>query len=284
MKRALIYSVIIITVVVLCAAVLLNFFVPRFVETEYGIDKMPNDVKKVVALVDSLGGETAIACIDGEVEVLPERNWRLYILPIYKGNVNGEVVRGRKGEPITLNFQSFSDKRHGGWRRTEITVDGRTYEGYIQTSALKKMYLDYVESSGGQEEFLQVTGKKLSPSSAKEIVRSIDRQIFELGIWDPADYPVNDQLIWKIITIGSVSLIIGIMILSVILEAWKEKRIYEEYLQIRNEESMERWLELYGNLPQFSSLRDSGIRDEYRYIIYKRSLRQIIVDMFKPVK
>jgi len=124
----------------------------------------------------------------------------------------------------------------------------------------------------------------LNKKSAKQVIRSIDKQIFDYGIWNPADYPLNEQLIWRAITIGSICLILGIMVLSVILETRKEKRIYEEYLQIWNEESMERWLELYGNLTQFRSLKESGIRDEYRYIIYKRSLRQIIVDMFRPVK
>ena len=284
MKKVLIYSILLISVVALCTAVFLGFLVPQFSHKDYGNQQLPNDVSSLTNFVESLGGNVQIPCVEDSVEIIPVKNWTLYVLPIYKGNENGEVASGRKGEPITLNFQSFSDKRHGGWRKTEISVGNRTYEGYIETSALTKMYLDYIESTGSQQAFEQVTGKVLSRSSAKEVIRSIDKQVFELGIWDPADYPVNEQLIWKIITTGSVSLILGLMILSVILEARREQRIYEEYLQVWNEESMERWLVLYGNLPQFRSLRESGIQNEYRYIIYKRSLRQIIMDMFKPVK
>ena len=284
MKKALIYSFLLITVVVLCTAVFLGFFVPQFTLQDYGNRQQPNDVLAAADYIESLGGNVQIPCVEDFVEIIPDKSWTLYILPIYKGNENAEVASGRKGEPISLNFQSFSDKRHGGWRKTEIIAGGRTYEGYIKTSALTRMYLNYVESSGLQIEFENLTGNELNYNSAKQAIRSIDKQIFDYGLWNPADYPLNEQLIWKVITIGSICLILGIMVLSIILEAWKEKRIYEEYLQIWNEESMERWLELYGNLPQFRSLRESGIRDEYRYIIYKRSLKQIIVDMFKPVK
>ena len=284
MKKALIYSFLLITVVVLCTAVFLGFFVPQFTPQDYGNRQQPNDVSAAADYIESLGGNVQIPCVEDFVEIIPDKSWTLYILPIYKGNENAEVASGRKGEPISLNFQSFSDKRHGGWRKNEIISGGRTYEGYIKTSALTRMYLNYVKSSGLQIEFENLTGNELNYKSAKQVIRSIDKQIFDYGLWNPADYPLNEQLIWKVITIGSICLILGIMVLSIILEAWKEKRIYEEYLQIWNEESMERWLELYGNLPQFRSLRESGIRDEYRYIIYKRSLKQIIVDMFKPVK
>ncbi|MBE6991165.1 MAG: hypothetical protein E7430_01120 [Ruminococcaceae bacterium] len=284
MKKALIYSFLLITVVVLCMAVFLSFFVPQFSPLDHGNQQQFNDVSAVADFIESLGVKVQIPCVEDSVEIIPDKNWKLYILPIYKGNENAEVARGRKGEPITLNFQSFSDKRHGGWRKTEITVGTRTYEGYIETSALARMYLNYIESSGLQDEFEKLTGNVLNKKSAKQVIRSIDKQIFDYGIWNPADYPLNEQLIWRAITIGSICLILGIMVLSVILETRKEKRIYEEYLQIWNEESMERWLELYGNLTQFRSLKESGIRDEYRYIIYKRSLRQIIVDMFRPVK
>lgn len=283
MKKALVYCIPVIAVVVIFAAVFLSFLVPQFEQKDNGVETQPNDVKKVSALVGSLGGNTALPCVEDEVEIIPNRNWVLYILPVYEGNKNGEVVSGRKGEPITLNFQSFSDKRHGGWRKTEIIVGGRTYEGYIKTSALTKMYMDYLRSIGAEGEFELLTGNELTQRTAKETIRSIDKQIFDFGIWDPADYPLNDQLIWKVIIVSSICLLLGMMVLNVILEFRQEQRIYQEYLQVWNEESMERWMELYGNLPQFRSLRESGIRDEYRYIIYKRSLRQIILDMFKPV-
>lgn len=63
----------------------------------------------------------------------------------------------------------------------------------------------------------------------------------------------------------------------------KERALCNEYLYAWNTESFERWKSLYGNLPQFSSLKDSGIREDYRRLMVKPTLGVKIKESFAPI-
>lgn len=189
----------------------------------------------------------------------------------------------KKGETLSCDFISWSGDRGGGERHVMLRYDGKLREVTIPYKLAAKLYIAALEQNGLSEQFRQETGEKLGYRSAREALRGIDRQIFELGLYIPRDYPYDraafDGLI--LLTGGSVSLIL--LVLLAVLPQLIEYLRYQAFLVEYNKESSRRWRDVEGKLPQFVSLQENADGGKPIPVYQPPGFVKRLKKMFSPV-
>ena len=189
----------------------------------------------------------------------------------------------KKGETLSCDFISWSGDRGGGERYVMLRYDGKLREATIPHKLAAKLYIAALEQNGLSEQFMQETGEKLSYRSAREALRGIDRQIFELGLYIPRDYPYDraafDGLI--LLTGGSISLVL--LVLLAVLPQLIEYLRYQAFLVEYNKENSRRWKHVEGNLPQFVSLQENADGGKPTPVYEPPGFVERIKKLFSPV-
>lgn len=276
MKKSLIPLVIsIVLVIVLQAGLFIFSRLPMF---NYVNDpsmefKAASHVRENLKQMEQWGLDTHIACVSDQSFAAP-KSMKL----VNMWDVKLEI---RRGDRISTDFVSYSIGGFDGTRYLRIVADGKEYFGHLESGQVLKLYMAYIEENGLEEQFQQETGNKFSKSAARRELKEIDRQLFQMGILEAQEWPVNLERIKNIVLIICILLPIAGLVASTLVNYAGEAAEYNEYLTEWNEESSQRWDNVSGELPQFESLRASGIREEYRW--RKRSFWESFKDLFKPV-
>lgn len=276
MKKSLIPLVIsILLVIILQAGMWVFSRLPMF---DYVDDpsmelKGGSRVQENLRHIEEWGLDTHIACASDQSFAAPA-SMELVNMWDVKLNI-------RRGDRISTDFVSYSMGGFDGTRYLKIISDGKEYFGHLGSGQVLKLYMAYIEELGLEEQFQQETGEKFSRSAARRELKEIDRQLFQLGILEAQEWPVNLVKIKNIVLIICIFLPIAGLAASALVNYAGEAAEYGEYLTEWNEESAQRWDSVSGELPQFESLRASGMRDEYRW--RKRSFWESLKELFKPV-
>lgn len=169
----------------------------------------------------------------------------------------GQDTKVRWREQLSCDFACWSGDHGRGIRYLTITYDGKTQEVSVPPKTAGNLYFAALKQNGLEDRFLQETGEKLRRSTARDALRSVDRQIFDLGIYAPADYPFDRDGFQT--SMGMVVLLapLGTLILLMLLPELVRYLQYRAWLSEYNREHRESWDQLAGELPQFVSLRES---------------------------
>lgn len=164
----------------------------------------------------------------------------------------------RKGETLTCDFISWSPDRGSDGRHLTVTYDGKAREVVVPRKLAAKLYIAALEQNGLSEQFRQETGTALGYRSAREVLRGIDRQIYDLGLYFPRDYPYDRDAFQGLLLLtgGSISLVV--LVLLAVLPQLVEYLQYQAFLVEYNKENSRRWKRVEGNLPQFVSLQENA--------------------------
>lgn len=230
-------------------------------------------VRENLMLLEDFGLDTHIACASDQSFAAPASMELI--------NMWDVKLSIRRGDKIATDFVSYSMGGFDGTRYLRIISDGKEYFGYLESGQVLKLYMAYIEEHGLEEQFQQETGSKFSKSAARRELKEIDRQLFQMGILEAQEWPVNLEKIKNIVLIICIFLPVAGLVTSALVNYAGETAEYNEYLTEWNQESAQRWDSVSGDLPQFESLRASGVRDEYRW--RKRSFWDSLKDLFKPV-
>ena len=186
------------------------------------------------------------------------------------------------GDTLESDFVTWS---HDFFRErmVQITINGRKSSLKLSTWQLTRLYISALKQNGLQEQFQADTGKSLNYFSAKKAIKQLDKTLFEQGIHKAYDYPYDRR---------RVSLIMGLCVMFAIpisgllltlISLCGESVQYHIWLKQYNKEHTANWEKLSGNLPQFVSLQESGLKDPVP-IHRKLRLRERFVNLFRPVR
>ena len=167
-----------------------------------------------------------------------------------------------KGTQVTCDFVVWSKSTGDGSNSYRITVivDGEALDATMRRRDVAAMYKAALEQNGLADQFLADTGEPLNSRSAKKALHAINRQLYSLGIYLPAGYPYNNEGLVRILLLGiplAPVLAFGMGAIYLYLRAAQADRAY---FQAYNAEHIASWNQKAGQLPQFESLTQSGIR------------------------
>lgn len=172
----------------------------------------------------------------------------------------GQTTKVRWREQLACDFVSWSGDHGRGIRYLTITYDGKTRQVSVPPKVAGNLYLAALKQNGLEDRFLQETGEKLRRGTARDALRSVDRQIFELGIYAPADYPFDRDGLRTSMGMAILLAPLGMLLLLMLLPDLLRYLEYRAWLSEYNREHQESWEQMAGELPQFVSLRESGER------------------------
>ena len=144
------------------------------------------------------------------------------------------------------------------------------------------LYMSYIRDNGLEEQFRAETGMRFTRRNAWKALQTIDRQLYDLGILQALDYPINWYHLKVAVILTCCALPFAAMFLLALLVYLSQRRAYNAYLRQYNAEHMENWDEKAGQLPQFESLAQSGIRGPGPYS--KPNMQEVFRAIFQPVK
>lgn len=170
----------------------------------------------------------------------------------------GQSTKVHWRETLSCDFVSWSGDRGRGVRYLTITYDGKTREVGVPPKTAGNLYLAALKQNGLEDRFMQETGEKLSRSSAREALRNVDRQIFDLGIYAPVDYPFDRSGFQNSMGMLMFLAPLGALLLILLLPELQRYLEYRAWLSRYNREHRENWDQIAGDLPQFVSLRENA--------------------------
>lgn len=189
-----------------------------------------------------------------------------------------------KGDQVTTDFVTYSSRNmYRSTRAMVITVNGREHDIRVSARDMARLYMAALEQNDLTETFRTEFGKKLSYNNAREALRTIDRQLYQRGVTNPMDYPF-DKYFWKGLLEVSVYLApVALVALSILLSFGFQQHQYHTWLRQYNREHCENWDTIAGTLPQFKSLRSSGLNMAPKEPQKKPTLIDAIKNIFKPI-
>lgn len=192
-------------------------------------------------------------------------------------------TRVRKGETLSCDFVSWSADRGKSRRYLQITYNGKLRDVALPPKLAAKLYMAALEQNGLSEQFRQETGETLGRGSAREALREIDSQIFDLGIYMPRDYPYDRDAFQSLIlfTGGSASLVL--LAAMAVLPSAIEYLQYQAFLVDYNRENSRRWKAVEGKLPQFVSLQENADGGKPTPVYEPPGFIQRMKKLFSPV-
>lgn len=170
----------------------------------------------------------------------------------------GQTTKVRWRETLSCDFVSWSGDHGRGVRYLIVTYDGKTREVGVTPKVAGNLYRAALEQNGLEDRFLQETGEKLTRSAARNALRSVDRQIFDLGVYAPIDYPFDRSGFQH--SMGMLMLLapLGMLLLFLLLPDLQRYMEYRAWLSDYNREHQENWDQIAGDLPQFVSLHENA--------------------------
>ena len=194
----------------------------------------------------------------------------------------GTEQKVKRGTELSCDFVSWSGNKLNE-RFLRLTVDGKDVDTYVSLGTAGKLYRAALEQNGLEDQFLADTGEALSRSSARAALRTIDRQIYDGGIYMPMDYPYDRCLFQSLVLLTAGCLPLVLLALMAIVPALVEYTQYQLWLADYNRENSQRWKNVEGKLPQFVSLQDNGGGGKPQPIYQPPSLWQRMKRLFSPV-
>jgi hypothetical protein len=235
----------------------------------------PKDIQK---LLEDTSIDLTMPALSGEVTFTAPCNftyWNHYV-----------AYKVKKGTELTCNFVTYSRKSGSASQRiTVMTVDGKETEAAIRARDMAKLYKAALEQNGLTEQFEEDFGKRLTLRSARQALRSIDAQLYEAGMLNPGDYPF-DRSVWEAFLEVSILLAPLILLVLTVLVAFLTQVFqYRLFLADYNQEHTENWDKISGTLPEFQSLKNSGINMAPKPILKKPSIADVCKKLFQtPTK
>ena len=187
-----------------------------------------------------------------------------------------------RGDTLESDFVTWSNDFFRE-RMVRLTVNGRNYSARISTSRLAMLYQSALEQNGLAEQFRADTGKSLNYFSAKNAIKQLDKTLFEQGIHKAYDYPYDRRRVALILGLSVIFALPLSGLLLTLVSLGNESIQYQLWLMQYNKEHTESWDKLSGKLPQFVSLKESGLKDPVP-IHRKLRLRDRFLNMFLPVR
>lgn len=164
-----------------------------------------------------------------------------------------------------------------------IFVNDKEYSAKLTTTELTRLYLSAIKQNNLKEQFEADFGRKLSFFSARDAIKALDQTLFEKGIHKAYDYPYDRRMVKIVMALCAIFLIPICMFVLACISLFYDAAKYRVWLTKYNRENIERWEQIAGTLPQFVSLKESGLNQPLPD--YQRpKLKERILDMFKPVR
>ena len=158
-----------------------------------------------------------------------------------------------EGAAVTTDFVNLA-QRGAEARSVTVTAGGRTYETTMRLNDLVRLYRAALEQNGLSDQFLADAGEKLDYFSARRAIRSIDKQLYDLGIAAPAGYPYDLSSLTAALVLGLILTPIVCYILGCLAVYLQMRRTYLAWLKRYNAEHTASWSKKAGKLPQFAKL------------------------------
>ncbi|MDD6022927.1 MAG: hypothetical protein PUC06_01645 [Oscillospiraceae bacterium] len=185
----------------------------------------------------------------------------------------------RRGDSLECDFVSWSHDFFS-LRLVILQVNGREISARMSHWTLARLYRAALKQNHREEQFREDYGRGLSLRSARKALRVIDKEIFDLGLYLPTDYPYNRVVAKKImifLMVFSLPLcLMGTLSVTMLISGIR----YRIWLRAYNREHRESWDRVAGTLPQFESLRADGL-DRPVPIPQKPNLRNQMKELFR---
>ena len=187
----------------------------------------------------------------------------------------------QRGDTLKSDFVTWS---HDFFRErmVRMTVNGKEYSLKLSTKELTRLYVAALKQNGLQEQFKADTGRNLNCFSAKKAIKQLDQTLFELGIHKAYDYPYDRRRVALILGLSVILALPLSGLLLTLISLGNESIQYQIWLKQYNKEHIENWDKVSGNLPQFVSLKESGLKEPIP-IHRKIRIRDRFLYMFRPV-
>lgn len=189
-----------------------------------------------------------------------------------------------KGAVVECDFITWTSEKTRGFtgRSITLTYNGKTYDGGMKDKDVFRLYRAALDQNGLEAQFQADTGEKLTSRTAKRGIQTINKQIYDLGIYTPYGYPYNFDNVIAIalaVCLFSLPVALSLAVLYIYFRMAQENRAF---LEKYNAEHIAHWDEIEGELPQFTSYANSGIRGPGERA--SPALKEIIQSMFKVQK
>lgn len=185
----------------------------------------------------------------------------------------------KRGDSLECDFVSWSHDFFS-LRLVILWVNGREISARMSHWTLARLYRAALKQNHREAQFREDYGRGLSLLSARKALRVIDKQIFDLGLYLPTDYPYNRVVAKKImifLVVFSLPLcLMGTLSVTMLVSSIR----YRVWLIGYNREHRESWDRVSGTLPQFESLRADGL-DRPVPIPQKPNLRNQMKELFR---
>lgn len=163
----------------------------------------------------------------------------------------------RIGTELSCDFVTWSE--NGSSRRSlQLTWDGKTKDVTVSPKEAAKLYVAALKQNGLEAQFQTETGERLNYSSAREALRNVDRQIYNMGMYMPGDYPYDRSFFKSLTMLLGGSAPLALIVLIMLGGELGEYLRYRAWLTDYNRENSQRWRQVEGNLPQFVSLANNS--------------------------
>ena len=161
------------------------------------------------------------------------------------------------GTELSCDFISWSGNK-SSQRSLQLTWNGKTKDVTVSPRVAAKLYVAALEQNGLETQFQADTGERLTYGNAREALRSLDRQIYEMGIYMPGDYPYDRSFFRSMSLLLGGSAPLALIVLILLGGELTEYLRYRAWLTDNNRENSQRWRKIQGNLPQFVSLANNS--------------------------
>lgn len=240
-------------------------------------DSYNSSYTRLLPKVKSSDFDLKIAGLDGDVTFTAPYafSYKLY-------GIKYTITRG---EEITTDFVSISVPGMGKvTRAVTLTVKGRSDVVTLTATELSRLYRIALRQNGLTEQFEADFGAPLTRPSSRNALRVIDKQLYDQGIMNPRDYPYDQNALMSLLVFGVFGLPLILIVASTLLTIQLDNMKYRKYLKEYNREHKESWDGIAGTLPQFESLRRSGISMEALPQRKKKTFLDTLKDQFRPIR
>ena len=189
-----------------------------------------------------------------------------------------------KGAEISSDFISISVPGKGRVTRiVTLTVEGHETEVTLKAVELSRLYRAALGQNGLTDQFAADFGTPLTRLTSRNALRVIDAQLYDRGIITPRDYPFDQNALMSLLVFGVFGLPILLILCGTLLSMQLDSIKYNRFLREYNREHRENWDKVSGTLPQFQSLKASGISTESLPPRVKKTFLDTLKEQFRPV-
>ena len=188
-------------------------------------------------------------------------------------------INFHRGDTLESDFVSWS---HDYFRERfmRLRVNGMTIDARLSNNQAARLYMAALRQNGLEAQFQADFGRRLNLFTAQRAMRLLDQRLFEAGIFRAYDYPYDRRLEQTFLAIVILFAIPISVILMAALSTLADHIRYRIWLRSYNREHMADWERVAGTLPQFVSLKESGLATPVPQLKKKR-LRQRLMGLYR---